>query len=350
MNLILKKRLFWIAIFVVFAVIVYSVSGILFPFIAGVMVAYFLDPATDKLVNKGLSRNLATCAILGTFILIVTALLLIVSPLIYEQLKNLAENLPAYFAKINENYGAKAAEILHRFDPEIESKIQTYATEFSGQIFDFTKKILANVLTGGAAIFNLASLILITPIVSFYFLRDWDIMLAKLDDILPRENIATIRMLATKIDNIISAYIRGQLLVCISLGIFYAIALSLAGLNYGFAIGLLTGIFSFIPYVGMVLGTIIGLIVAYFQFGFDYQIVLILGVFIAGNILEGNFLSPKIVGDKVNLHAVWIIFALLAGGSLMGLTGVILAIPVAAVIGVLVRHFIEVYKQSNYFN
>jgi predicted PurR-regulated permease PerM len=350
MTIILKRKLFWLTVLTVTLLALSSVSQILFPFVVGIMLAYFLDPAADKLESMGLSRNNSALLILAVFLVVFGLIILAVSPLVYEQLRNLVENLPGYINKLQQEYGAKTSELLHRLDPEIENKIHETVAESSSKLFEMSKNILGGVLMGGAAFFNAISLVFITPIVSFYFLRDWDIMIERIDSMLPRKNINTIRELASKINTIISGYIRGQILVCLMLGVFYAIGLSLAGLKYGFVIGLLTGIFSFIPYVGMMVGTAIGLIVAYIQWNFDYQTFIVMGVFITGQFIEGNFITPKIVGDKVNLHPVWIIFALLAGGALFGLTGVILAIPAAAIIGVLIRHFIEVYKNSRYFN
>jgi predicted PurR-regulated permease PerM len=327
----------------------YLVGDILAPFIFGVIVAYFLDPVADKLQDKGVSRTNATLTVLGGFIAVVVGFLFIFAPLFFDQIGDLIAKIPAYVAQLEQKHGEAVKGFLTKIEPDIQNQAKSFAFKFSEEILKFSGTILAGIFSSGAAIFGLFSLVLISPIIAFYLLRDWDLLVKKIDDLLPREKVSVIRKNFVKIDNIISAYIRGQVTVCLVMAVFYSVNLTLVGLNYGFAIGFLTGVLSFVPYVGMAVGAITGLIVAYMEFGFDDGMLLVVAVFVFGNVIEGNFITPKLVGDKVELHPAWIIFALLAGGTILGFTGVLIAIPVAAVIGVLTRSSVEAYKQSGLY-
>ena len=207
-------------------------------------------------------------------------------------------------------------------------------------------KALGGLWSGGAALFNLLSLLFITPIVAFYLLLDWDRMVAVLDSYIPRKNVPTVHAVMRDIDRVLSGWVRGQFLVCAMLGVFYAAGLTLVGLDFGLIIGLVTGLVSFMPYFGMILGFAIGLGVALAQFGVSIHLLLVAGVFILGQVIEGNFVTPRLVGNRVGLHPVWTIFALLAGGVLAGFLGLLLAVPVAAVIGVLARFALRRWQES----
>jgi predicted PurR-regulated permease PerM len=205
------------------------------------------------------------------------------------------------------------------------------------------------VVQSSLVVLNLFSLVFITPIVTFYLLRDWDKMVAAVRGVVPPRHRPTVRRLANEVDQVLAGFIRGQGMVCIFLGSFYALGLVLVGLDYGAIIGLLTGLFSFIPYVGMLMGVAVGLTVAAFQFGALVPVALVAGVFALGQFIEGNFLTPRVVGSRIRLHEVWVIFAVLAGTALFGLVGTFLATPVAAVIAVLVRFGVERWRRSDYF-
>jgi predicted PurR-regulated permease PerM len=199
------------------------------------------------------------------------------------------------------------------------------------------------------ALFQLISLVVITPLVSFYLLRDWDRIVERIDAYLPRGSAPAIHDQFGKIDRTLAGFIRGQATVCLILGAFYAVGLSLVGLEFGLLIGLGTGLISFIPYFGMMVGLAVGISVALAQFSGLGSVALVAAVFAVGQVAEGNFLTPKLVGDRVGLHPVWVIFALLAGGTLFGFTGILLAVPAAAVIGVLVRFTLESYRDSRLY-
>jgi predicted PurR-regulated permease PerM len=206
--------------------------------------------------------------------------------------------------------------------------------------------LLSQIWGGGVALLNLVSLLVITPIVMFYLLRDWDSIVETVEDWLPRRLAPVIREKTIEIDEVLSGFLRGQFSVCLLLGALYAIGLTLVGLDFGLIIGFITGLISFVPYFGMLIGFAVGLGVAIAQFSDWQPIAMVAGVFVVGQFLEGNFITPKLVGDRIGLHPAWIIFALLAGGALFGFTGILLAVPAAAVIGVLGRFSIQQYKQS----
>ena len=213
----------------------------------------------------------------------------------------------------------------------------------------FIGSVIRSVVSSGFAFFNLLSLLLITPVVAFYMLRDWDKFIAKVDSLLPRKSRESVREQAREIDRTLAGFIRGQLSVCLILGTYYSTGLYLVGLELGVVVGFVAGIISFIPYIGSISGFVVSLAIAFAQFNSWTPILQVVAVFLSGQFIEGNFLTPKLVGDNVGLHPVWVMFALLAGGVLLGFLGLMIAVPVAAIIGVLVRHAIDNYKNSNLY-
>jgi predicted PurR-regulated permease PerM len=228
--------------------------------------------------------------------------------------------------------------------------LQSEATQWAGKGLAVAGGIAGALAERGVAIINLLGLLFITPVVTFYMLRDWEKLVASIDGALPLDHADTIRKLTTESNAAIAGFMRGQALVCLSLGTFYGIGLTLVGLQFGLVIGLIAGAISFIPFVGTFVGGVMALGMALAQFPPDWiGVVKVAAVFVVGQMLEGNFLSPKLVGDRVGLHPVWIMFALLAGGSLFGFTGVLIAVPVAAILGVVARHFIARYRDSDLY-
>jgi predicted PurR-regulated permease PerM len=227
--------------------------------------------------------------------------------------------------------------------------IKSAATNISGVMVKLVGDFLTGVLQSGIAILNLLSLILITPIVAFYLLRDWDKVVRRLDTYLPRRHAQTIREQLAIIDDTLAGFVRGQINVCLILGTFYAVGLSLAGLKFGILIGLATGLLVIFPYVGLMVGMGAGLTLAFFQFDTLQPVFTVLGVFVIGQMMEGYFFTPKLVGEKVGLHPVWVIFGMLAGAALFGFVGILLAVPATAVIGVLIRFAMQQYLHSQYY-
>ncbi|MCB2103016.1 MAG: AI-2E family transporter [Rhodobacterales bacterium] len=325
-------------------------SGVLAPFVAGMAVAYFLDPLADRLEAKGASRTLATGLILAFFFLVLVGLLFALAPLLQEQVVGLLTRLPDLMVALRDQIAPLFDSLKTRLSAEDMQKLGSAASAYVGQGAQVVSKLLLRLWNGGLAVLEVLSLIVIMPLVSFYLLRDWDAIVAKVDSLLPRDMAPTVRRQVVEIDRTIAGFVRGQATVCLALGAFYAIGLTLVGLDFGLLVGLGTGLISFIPYFGMALGLTVGFGIALAQFSDWMPIALVAGVFGAGQVLEGFFLTPKLVGDKVGLHPVWVILALMAGGSLFGFTGVLLAVPVAAVIGVMIRFTAQQYLDSRLFH
>jgi len=329
---------------------IWLLSDVLLPFVAGAAVAYFLDPLVDRLERWKLSRTLATTLITLAFVLLLVAALLVVIPTAYGQLVSFAERLPRYTAKLQELAAPLIADALAHL-PEVEFTKIKDAVGVAGSMAGVLAQIGQKLLAGGLVLLNLLSLLFITPIVTFYLMRDWDLIVARIDSWLPRQQQATIRRLAREIDQVLAAFIRGQITVCLCMGTFYAIALSVIGLDFGLVVGAAAGLVTFIPYVGAALGVGLSLLLGAVQFLPNYwPLVAILAVFLVGQTIESNVLTPKLVGDRVGLHAVWVIFAMLAGGALFGFVGVLIALPVAAAAGVLVRFALQQYMASKLYH
>ncbi|WP_341704271.1 AI-2E family transporter [Ferrovibrio sp.] len=341
----------WGVILTVFILMLVLLRGILLPFVAAMAIAYLLDPVADRLEARGLSRTLATLLIIALFFAAATALVLVLVPVVQHQLDNFIAHLPRYAAAFRETVLPYLQGIIGRLGIDLNGDVKQAIGSGSGQAMKVLDGLIAGLLGGGAAIFNLLSLLVVTPVVSFYLLRDWDRMVTRIDTFLPLDHAETIREQVRKIDQVLAGFVRGQMLVCLILGGFYAIGLSLAGLQFGLFIGLSAGAISFIPYVGTGLGFLVSIGVALAQFWPDWiWIAVVAGIFALGQFLEGNFITPKLVGDRVGLHPVWIMFGLFAGGALFGFLGMLLAVPVAAVIGVLTRYTLQRYRDSHLFH
>lgn len=346
-----------IAACILCGVFIYGVSDILLPFIVGVIAAYFLDPVADKIEEKwDISRTNATLAVCAAFFAVITALAVFLVPQVIAQGADFIDRLPALIEKIKREIVPQFQNITDKLDAVGEQlsgkggKVTEAADKAQNAAFGFLPKVIKGVFLSGMALLNLTALIFITPIVTFYMLKDWDTIVASSRELLPPRWRPEVVSVMRDIDGILAGYIRGQTNVCLLLGFFYAVALWAAGLDYGIFIGMMTGILCFLPYVGIAVGATVGMIIAFMQFSGDWlHIGLIGGIFIIGQFAEGNFITPKLVGDKVQLHPAWIIFALLAGGSLFGFIGILLAVPVAAVTGVLARRAKKAYCRSDFY-
>ncbi len=340
---------FWLIGLACFLAALFLLRGVLLPFVAGMAVAYLLDPVCDRLESWGLSRTLATVVLTILFLLVSAVALLLLIPALAGQVGGLLELAPNFVEAARGQFTKLLALIETRLDPAILEQIRT-AVEGSGdRLIVWVTSLLGDLVSGGVALANLLSLLIITPVVAFYLLRDWDRIVERVDDWLPRAQVETIREQVREVDRTLAGFLRGQGTVCLILGVFYAIGLSVAGLHFGLVVGLIAGLLSFIPYVGAIVGLLLSVGLAAMQFDAWQDIAIVAGIFIVGQAVEGNFLTPKLVGEKVGLHPVWVIFGLLAGGSLFGFVGVLLAIPVAAVIGVGLRFALARYKAGPYY-
>lgn len=342
--------LFWIGALLAFIVFLLAFRTILLPFVAGMALAYFLDPVADWLERRGLSRLMATTFILVSFILMFAISLVLIIPLIVSQFSEFAQQLPQYLTQLQQLIANPENSFLPGW---MASQVQTAKDNFSSLMSEgagFLGGLLSQLWNSGKTILDVISLLIITPVVAFYILLDWDRMVAKVDSWVPRDQVATVRQLANEMDQAVSGFIRGQGSLCLILGIFYAVGLSLVGLNFGLLIGFVAGMISFIPYIGSLVGLVLAVGVALVQFWPDYGwIIAVMVVFFAGQFIEGNILQPKLVGSSVGLHPVWLMFALLAFGAMFGFVGLMIAVPAAAVVGVLVRFAISRYLQSDIY-
>ncbi|MBP2294412.1 AI-2E family transporter [Azospirillum rugosum] len=344
-----RQLRFWLIGLGLFVLALWLLSGMLLPFVVGLAVAYLLDPVVDRLERWRLPRWLATTLVLLSFVVVLVLLSLLLLPLVQAQVAHLIEVLPNYATAMKERVLPMIDRLVHRLSPEDVERLRGAAGNYAGEMVGWVGRVLSGILSGGLALFDVLSVLFITPIVAFYLMRDWDLLVAKVNSWLPLDHAETIREQARQVDMTLAGFVRGQALVCLVLGLFYAVGLSVAGLDFGLVIGLLAGLLSFIPYVGTLFGFVSSTGLALLQFDELWRVGVVVGIFLFGQAVEGNVLTPKLVGDKVGLHAVWVIFALLAGGTLFGFVGVLLAVPVAAVIGVLTRFALGRYLQSPYY-
>ena len=346
------RWLFWLAMAAAFLAFLWRLNDILLPFVVGIVVAFFLNPVVNRLQRLGLSRTWATTAVTILGVLIAVGVGMAILPPLFGQVKSLIVNAPDYTVKAAARIQPLIEPLRTRLGltPLSLQELQSEVTQRAGEALAVLGSVAGQVAQRGIALVNLLALLFLTPVVTFYLLRDWNKVLAAVDSALPLDHADTIRQLAHESNQAIAGYLRGQALVCISLGSIYAIGLTLVGLQFGLVIGLIAGAISFIPFVGTFVGAVMALGMALAQFPPDWIGVLeVAAVFLFGQAMEGNVLSPKLVGDRVGLHPVWIMFALLAGGSLFGFTGVLIAVPTAAVIGVVVRHLVRSYRQSSLY-
>ncbi|MFZ5676626.1 MAG: AI-2E family transporter [Pseudomonadota bacterium] len=342
-----RQFTFWAVALAVVILALWLLGDIMLPFIAGLVLAYFLDPVADALERLGLPRLAATLLILVSTIVAFVVLLLLLLPVLGDQIARFASNLPGYMQSLVTLFNEAAPQWLKDMLASSGTNLPASLSDLAGKAAGWLAAILTSILSGSLALVNVLSLLVVTPIVAFYMLNDWDRMVEKVDGWLPRDHLATIRSLATQIDEAMAGFIRGQGTVCLLLGVFYAVALSFAGLNFGLLIGLGAGLLSFIPYVGSIIGGVLAIGMALIQFWPDWvSIVIIIAIFAGGQFIEGNFLSPNLVGNRIGLHPVWLMFALFAFGYLFGFVGLLLAVPLAAAVGVLVRFAIQQYLRS----
>lgn len=339
----------WGIVLVVFVAVLVLLKSILLPFVAGMAIAYLLDPLCDRLEKMGVSRTLATTIVTATFAVIVILLLLLIVPLAVQQAIAFLSSLPDFIARTHDRLLPYLNQLQQRLDlPDTAELSQIARTRF-GSALSWMAGLLEGVVGQGLALANLLSLIFITPVVAFYLLRDWDRLVARVDDLLPRDHAEVVRAQAALANQSLAGFARGQSMVCLTLALYYSISLLIVGLPFGVVVGLLAGLMAFIPYVGSLTGFAISMAIAIGQFDSWLAVAMVAVVFAVGQVLEGNFLTPKLVGDRVGLHPVWIIFALLSGGALFGFVGLLLAVPVAAVVGVLVRFSIAQYRASRLY-
>lgn len=345
-----KQLWFWLAALLFAIGIIALLKDILLPFVAAIVIAYFLSPLADRLEALGINRGIAAVLIVGCGAVLIGLALVILGPILVDQLRRLATSLPDELQRIRTLVEDLAKDWFGPHFPAFQNALDRMNNEVSQNWAGVAGTIVASIWNRGVALVNFAALLLITPIVVFYLLIDWHPMLARIDKALPRDHAPTIRRLAGEINDAVAAFIRGQGAICLMLGIFYGIGLSWAGLDYGLLIGLTTGLLAFIPVVGWTVGLICAVSLAIVQFWPEMTpVIKVAGVLVAGIAMDTAFLSPRFVGGKIGLHPVWLIFALFVFSYLFGLVGTLVAVPLAAAIGVLVRFAIDVYLGSSVY-
>ena len=344
-----RQVYFWLAALALVILLLWLLSEILLPFVAGLAIAYLLTPLTDRLERAGVNRLAAALLIITLVVLAFIYLILLVAPILGAQLTSFIESVPGYVSRLQALLTDPSRPWLQKLlgaGFNADKSIGDLVTQGVGWITGFIRSLWS----GGRALISLFSLVVVTPVVAFYLIYDWHRMLRTVDGWVPVKQRETVRALARETDAAISGFVRGQTAVCLILGSFYAVALTLSGLNFGLLIGLISGLITFIPYVGSMTGLVLAVAVAVAQFWPDYgSILMVLGIFLVGQFIEGNLLAPKLVGESVGLHPVWVIFALLAFGYLFGFVGLLVAVPLAATLGVLARFAMRQYLQSSLY-
>jgi predicted PurR-regulated permease PerM len=345
-----QRTLFWLALFVGTGVFLWLLSPILLPFVLGIAFAFFVDPLVGWLERHGLSRAGASAGIVfGGFAVAVLALLLIV-PILIEQITSLAVRLPDLVVWAHQGLAPIATRFVERLGAPKDLLPSAPTAEMLQRAASVGSEVLGSLLSKGLAVVSLVWLLALTPIVAFYLLRDWPKVVDEVDGWLPRTHAPVIREQLRKIDAVLAGFARGSATVCLVQAAFYGVALTLIGLDFGLIIGLTAGAISFVPYLGALFGVGTATAVAAYQFWPHWpRVVLVPTVFLVGQGIQDYVLTPRLIGNQVGLHPLWVIFGVLAGGVLFGFVGVLLAVPACAVIGVLVRFAVARYKESGLY-
>ncbi len=353
-----RQILIWAALLGLFIYILYALSGVLLPFMAGMTIGYLLDPLANKLQRLGLNRLGATSVILALFLATLLVLLMVFVPILAHQLTAFILNLPGIAARLQalaveeggklvQSYGGDTLRSLGMSGGFTQADVQSSISGFVGQGSAYLVSFLNQLWSGSRALFGVFSILIITPVVAFYILLDWKRMIAAIDGWIPLHHRDNVRSIARDIDAALAGFVRGQSLVSLFLGLWYSIGLTAVGLNFGFLIGISGGLLSFIPYIGSLTVLILSVAVALVQGWPDWRFIgMTVAVVVSGQFLEGNVLSPNLVGASIGLHPVWLMFALVACSSLFGFTGLLVAVPLSAAIGVLSRFALRKYLAS----
>ena len=345
----MTRVLFWLFIASLVLGFLWIFSAVLMPFVLGFAVAYLLNPIIFKLEKWKIARKPASLMILCSFFLSLALILAVITPILAREMVEFADALPSYIDKIWLLAQPFVERIQVQLGIETSDDVINSVKPYIGQAAETSAGFFRHNISGGAAIFDFTFTLFLTPLVAYFVLNEWPKISAWFYGLMPRDYEKVLCGLLADIDKKMSGFVRGQLSVCAVLGIVYAIALVIAGLKYGFFIGLMAGALSIIPLVGSVVGLLASIMVAWFQTGDPMFVAIVAGIFFTGQIIEGNYLTPKLVGDSVGLHPLWVLFALMAGGAVLGILGMLIAVPVTAVVGVFIGFSIGQYKKSSFY-
>jgi predicted PurR-regulated permease PerM len=337
-----QQVIYWGIASAVFFLLLWGLGNVILPFLVGGAIAYFLDPIADRIERAGLSRGAATAIISIVALVMFTVLALLIVPMLVRQLVQLVNSAPTIFGELQGFLTTKFPQLMDK-----QGVVRDTLGAIGRTIQARGGELASGLLSSAVSVINAVVFIVVVPVVAFYLLLDWDNMVARIDAWVPRDHKDVVRSLARDIDRVLAGFVRGQVSVCLILGTFYAVSLMIAGLQFGLIVGAIAGLVTFIPYVGALIGGMLAIGLALFQFWGDWmQIGLIAAIFAVGQFMEGNVITPRLVGKSVGLHPVWLLFALSAFGTLFGFAGMLVAVPVAAAIGVLARFGIAQYQRS----
>ncbi len=351
-NILHKELIFWIVATVLFLIMLYYLSPVLLPFIVGLLLAYLLNPLINMLSRLGISRVISSLCILLTFVAGALLLIFFFLPIFLTQLWQFLVHIPTYLEELNNFLLATASEWVEKNVLIGRILLRDSFTNLLQQSGSFVSTLLVSLWTSGKVLVNIVSFLVIAPVIAFYFMVDWPRMVAIIDSWIPRKHVQTVRRLFSEIDGALAGFIRGQSILALIVAVYYIFTLGIIGLKYSFLISILIGILSFIPYVGTLIGFILATGGAFLQFGLDgwIKIAMTIGVFMVGQFCEGYILHPKLVGHSVGLHPIWLLLSLFVFSYLLGFTGALLAVPVAAIVGVLIRFVLRLYLRSSLYN
>jgi len=344
------KLILWLLIFTVFSLFLYEVHTILVPFIVSIITAYALNPLTCKLEKIGVRRIYTVTIMVGIFFTIMILAIVKLMPAFFNQVQEFIDDVPKYQQYVVDNLVTKINIFFSNIDLKITNKINEQLVHFSDKFFEYVASVISNIISSSMAILNIVGLVLFTPILVFYLLRDWPIFIKNTHKLIPKGHKKIILSELKEIDKVLSEYVSGQIIVCLLLSLFYSVSLSIVGLKNALLVGIISGILTIIPYVGLIIGGAICAINALIQFSSLEYTYITLGIFLLGHLIESYMITPKLVGDRVGLHPVWIIFAIMAGGALFGFWGMFFAIPLGAIVGVVMRGLIKNYLGSQLYD
>lgn len=346
----MNKLVFWTLTLLIFLAVICAVSEALAPFIIAFIFAYLLQPLIDNNSKKfNAPRRLISTGIFGIFISSFIVILVVLLPLVYKQIAALITKIPSYRNNFNVGLDYFLAWI-QKFDPSIAAKVSESLQNFINSAFSLVVAAANNIWGYTLATINFFAIVFLVPIILYYFLRDWPKMVKGVESILPLKEKSKVGRIFLDINTLLSAYIRGQLNICLLLSLYYIVGLNLIGIDLALLLGIISGFLVIIPFIGAFISLFLMLASCYFSYGASVKILYILILVTIAHIIEGYILTPKIIGDKIGLHPVWIIFAVFAAGSVFGLIGIIFAIPIAGVIKILLFHMIDYYKSSKIYN
>lgn len=346
-----SNKWYWLVVLAIAALLVYLLAPVLTPFLIGALLAYLGDPLVDWLETYKVPRTGAVTLVFVLIFLLLIAIPIIVLPLLQQQLAELVHKIPAYVQWFRDNVNTRIGQLINidALGLDKDSVRQTMG-KYWQQLGGFAGQFFQTMTKSGLVLAGILANIVLVPVVTFYLLRDWDDLVARVHHLIPRQYEPKIVEVAKESDAVLGEFLRGQLAVMVALGIIYSLGLSLTGLDLAILIGLTAGLVSFVPYLGFIVGITLAGVATYMQFQDLMSLLPVIAVFIVGQLLEGMVLTPKLVGDKIGLHPVAVIFAVMAGGQLFGVVGVLLALPVAAIIMVVLRHMLDQYTGSSMYS